>query len=98
MDFLVFLLRVKWDEADFVDLSNDLRIYTPTLPSSGMVMSFVVKIMDKLASAKKINKLSPNVYQLFVEAMKYGFAQRTNLGDKFQNEILNVTLQVETKR
>ena len=53
------------------------------------------KLMHDEGQALKDNKRF--IYQYFVESMKYGFAQRTNLGDLFKNELKNTTMKVRGK-
>merc|ERR1719376_1736572 len=50
--------QVAWEETDFVDLSNGMRMHVPTLPSSGVVTAFVVKMMDMLVNKDKVQAKS----------------------------------------
>ena len=79
-------------------MSGNLKILTSGSPSSGLVTSFIIKMMDTLISKKKVKVDSEalKVYQAFVESMKYGFAARSHLGDLYKNEMKNVTQKVCT--
>jgi len=84
--------RVKLEEPLQMTLSNNLTIHTPTMPSSGIVTAFIIKMLQTaLASNKYTTKNVLESYQVFAEACKYGFAQRMHLGDMKDNPVANIT-------
>ena len=74
-------------------LSNNLTIHTATMPSSGVVTAFIIKMLQTAFSSNRTKNVLES-YQAFAEACKYGFAQRMHLGDMKDNPIANITKKV----
>ena len=72
-----------------VELTENLQAFATGLPTSGLATVALVKLMIKLVETSKLDKKNNStaeVYQFFVESMKYIFAQRSSLGDLTDNE------------
>lgn len=68
--------QVRWEEPVTTDLSDEYKLYTAPLPSSGVVLVFMLNILKNFLPDR-----SPQSYHRIVESFKYGYAQRTHLGD-----------------
>ncbi|XP_055336248.1 scoloptoxin SSD14-like [Paramacrobiotus metropolitanus] len=78
-------------------LQDNSLLYTIPPPSSGLILQYMVKVMDGYygnvsldwRTAKQTDRDLFN--QRLVETMKYGYARRTELGDKdFQAEVQEI--------
>ncbi|KAH6934695.1 hypothetical protein HPB50_027210 [Hyalomma asiaticum] len=67
-------------------LSSGLRLLTTPPPTSGAVLAFVMSIMDKLQSGGRLPDDHSSAHYI-VEALKFGFARRSRLGDPEEPEI-----------
>lgn len=68
--------EARWLPAESVALRNDLRLYTSSLPGTGFLVAFIVKVMEGFAMDE-----SPLTFHRVVETFKYAFASRTKMGD-----------------
>lgn len=65
-------------------LSNGYTHFTTPPPGSGLILSFILKLMDGFDLTPDVLtdfELSTLTYHRFVEAMKHAYAMRTFLGD-----------------
>ena len=86
--------------ADWVDpvemqMQDNLTMYTSPLPGSGVLLAFILNILDGHLPRKSENQTidveDPLIYHRMTEAFKFAFAQRTNLGDPvFEPQVLEV--------
>ena len=90
--------RVRWEESEVVQLTEDLTIHATGLPTSGLVTAALIKIMQKImepySEEDKSREHGLHIYQYFVESMKHCFAMRTLLGDIVNNDMKQFTLMV----
>lgn len=80
-----------WADPVKVDLTGDLTLYSTPPPGSGVLLAYIMKILDGLDLRKTGNK-DPLTYHRIAEAFKHSYAQRTKLGDpQFVPEVKQVT-------
>lgn len=76
------VFRVEVEEAFSVKLFNGHRIHAGPPPGSGIILAYILRIMEGLLPAPNP---SLDAHRM-IEAFKYGYAERTLLGDhKFIN-------------
>ncbi|KAH9363596.1 hypothetical protein HPB48_013755 [Haemaphysalis longicornis] len=63
-----------------VTLTHDERLFTTTVPTSGAILAFVVSVLDKFRREGVLPD-DELTWHRFVEALKYAFARRFELGD-----------------
>ncbi|XP_077536012.1 scoloptoxin SSD14-like [Haemaphysalis longicornis] len=68
-----------------VELKTGERLFTTTPPASGAVLAFVVKVMDSFRSDGRLDDSEENVHRI-VEAIKFGFGRRNDIGDPDEPE------------
>lgn len=74
-------------------MRNDDHLYTMPLPGSGIILGFILNILDGYNFTKtSIAETKDTVltYHRMIEAFKYAYAKRTELGDKRFNKIDDV--------
>lgn len=69
--------RVEVEEAFSVKLKNGYSIHTGSPPGSGIILAFILRVLDGLLPAPNATL---DAHRL-VEAFKFGYAERTHLGD-----------------
>ncbi|XGW06034.1 hypothetical protein V3C99_016402 [Haemonchus contortus] len=62
-------------------LSGDLEMCGPPPPSSFVITQNIIAVMAEFYRGGKVNLDDPLVYHRLIEAEKFGYAQRTKLGD-----------------
>lgn len=68
--------RVRWEEPIITNFTDDYKICTPPLPTSGVVLAYILNVMSRLYTTNE------NIYwQRLVETFKHAYGHRTNLGD-----------------
>lgn len=67
------------------------QVISSPAPTSGPILALVLNILDPLTSLE-LNSNNLSIYQQLVEALKYGFARRTHLGDP---EFTNITTFIQ---
>ena len=78
-------------------MQGNLTMYTNPLPGSGVLLAFILNILDghlphKSEDKSKNDFKDPLTYHRIVEAFKFAFAQRAKLGDPaFQPQVLRVS-------
>lgn len=80
-DFLDY--KVKWDAPLSIDLNAESKLFSVPLPGAGGILSFILNILKTYEL--KDDSLS---YHRLVEALKFGYAKRTMLGDE-SSDIIN---------
>lgn len=86
----------EWMTPVAVDLSDNLTLYSMPSPGSGVLVAYVMNMLDDHLPLKReqypSQSLDPLTYHRITEAFKHAFAQRTKLGDpKFVPEIEHVS-------
>ncbi|VVC34643.1 Hypothetical protein CINCED_3A018712 [Cinara cedri] len=76
--------QVEVEEAFSVKLKNGYSIHTGSPPGSGIILAFILRVLDGLLPAPNA---ALDAHRL-VEAFKYGYAERTHLGD---HRFVNIT-------
>ena len=78
----IMTFRVSWEEPLSFKLRGGQTLFTATPPSSGAIVGGTLKILDHFGYHFKpnLNEESLAIYR-YIEATKFGFAQRTKLGD-----------------
>lgn len=93
MDGLVTLedmrdYRVHWSQPDKARIYSNITLYTTPLPASGSVLVFIMNMLDGY-----LPKSLPPVtfYHRMVEAFKFAYAKRADLGDpKFEQHVVQL--------
>lgn len=97
-DFMKF--QPKWVKPIESKLFNNESIFTFPLPTSGHVLSFIINILDGYGfqdhsfEYHQDNKL---IYHRVMEAFKFGFAQRSKLGDVKSEDVLKLLDELESR-
>lgn len=73
-DFLQY--RVRWQTPVESELRGNQKVYTSPLPSTGFLVSFVLKMLDGFQLDD-----SALSYHRFIETLKFAFAERTKMAD-----------------
>ncbi|KAI3386496.1 hypothetical protein SNEBB_005297 [Seison nebaliae] len=77
--------HVRRPEPLFVNIGENRRMYTLPFPSSGPVLAFIMKMMNRFYGKNKVDNIFL-FYHRFVEAMKFGAAKRSEFGDQMNDE------------
>lgn len=79
---VLLINRVEVEESFSVDLKSGYTIHSGSPPGSGIVLAFILRVLDGLLPAP-----NPGLdAQRIVEAFKFGYGERSYLGDhKFVN-------------
>jgi len=78
-----------------MQMLDNLTLYTNPLPGSGVLLAFILNILDGHLPHKSqnvtIDSNDPLIIHRVTEAFKFAFAHRTNLGDPaFEPEMVAV--------
>lgn len=74
---------------------NKYKMFSVPIPGSGVLLSFMLNILDGFIPGKD----NGTTYQRVVEAFKYGYGKRTELGDISQDQFVpNITYVEEVIR
>lgn len=60
-------------------LHNDLTLYSSPLPGSGVILAFILNILNGFIDME--DPWSARNWQRIVESFKFGYGRRTELGD-----------------
>lgn len=69
--------RVSWTAPVTADLANNITLYSVPPPGSGVILSLILNILNGMVPHKN----DVTTYQRIIEAFKYGYGKRTQLGD-----------------
>jgi len=79
---LKYVFRVEVEESFSVNLKSGHTVYTGPPPGSGIILAYILRLLDGLLPAPNAGL---DAHRL-VEAFKFGYGERTRLGDhKFVN-------------
>lgn len=95
--YLILFFRVLVQDPIKVDLGNGLQLYSVPPPGSGVILAYILNIM-KHYKVSPIDYGDPLMYHRLIEAFKYGYAFRSQLGDPADANITNVVNQVMCTR
>lgn len=70
--------RVEWGKPDVSKLQDNMTLYTQPLPGSGTLLAFMLNII----SGYKLKENDHLTIHRIIESFKYGYAKRSNLGDR----------------
>ena len=74
-----------WEEPVKMEMLDNLTLYTNPLPGSGVLLAFILNILDghlpRTSQNGTVDVNDPLITHRITEAFKFAFAQRTNLGD-----------------
>ncbi|PSN54339.1 Gamma-glutamyltranspeptidase 1 [Blattella germanica] len=83
--------RVKWMDPISVSLRGGLQLYTVPPPGSGILLGFILNILEGFnftaADLKDVNS-TILTYHRMIEAFKFAYARRAELGDP---DFINIT-------
>ncbi|KAG1653280.1 Glutathione hydrolase 1 proenzyme [Nymphon striatum] len=83
---------VKWREVMTSQISENLQLNSFPPPSSGAVVAFILKIMQGYNETSNGIADDGLAYHRFVEAMKFGYGLRTEIGDPDFENITSVSI------
>lgn len=86
----------EWQEPMIADVGNGMTINTVPLPGSGAILIYILNIL-KNYQLKSIEE-TPLMFHRMAEAFKWAYAQRTKLGDPFDESITSFIDQVTYQR
>lgn len=72
-----FKFRVEWNTPDTTTIQDGYKLFTHPLPGSGSILTFILNILK----GYEIKENSLTIHRI-IESFKYGYAKRTELGDK----------------
>uniref|UniRef100_A0A182Y0C0 Gamma-glutamyltransferase n=1 Tax=Anopheles stephensi TaxID=30069 RepID=A0A182Y0C0_ANOST len=75
-DFLNY--RPRWESPDSVTLKTGEQVHSITVPGSGTVQNFMLRILDGYSGMKPNDTLT---WHRIVESMKFAYGLRTRIGD-----------------
>jgi gamma-glutamyltranspeptidase/glutathione hydrolase/leukotriene-C4 hydrolase len=73
-----------------VDLNEQYKLYTSSLPSSGVIVSFIMKLMSGFNLTSNDEKDHVLFLHRLAEALKHSYAHRAMLGDEDTEQIREV--------
>lgn len=85
----------EWMEPVMIQTKNKERLYTAPPPGSGVLLGFIMNILDGFRfKSEHIQGVHNTVdtYHKIIEAFKYAYAKRTELGDMSFVNISEVSL------
>ena len=80
---------MRWEEPIFIQLSSELNFYSIPPPGSGVILAYILKLVDGLLSK---NVKEPNTTLIITEAFKYAYAIRSQIGDPYFTKSEKVTV------
>lgn len=80
--------RVEIDETFSVKLKSGYTIHVGPPPSSGIILAYILRILDGILPAPDAGLDAHR----FVEAFKFGFGERSRLGDHKYVNVFEVRL------
>jgi gamma-glutamyltranspeptidase/glutathione hydrolase/leukotriene-C4 hydrolase len=86
-----YLYRVKWEEPITVNLRDKMTLFSSPPPGSGVLLGFILNILDGYnLTSESIKDVKSTIltYHRIIEAFKFAYARRTELGD---GEFVNIT-------
>ena len=80
------IFRVKWQNPQEGTFQNGYKIHSAPLPGSGVIVQSILKLYNKLSFyPMSQSPMSMDAELSLIESFKFAFAQRSKLGDPFNN-------------
>ena len=89
----IVFCRVQVTEPVKVHLGNGLWLHSVPPPGSGIILAYILNIMENYNLTPKDAK-DPLMYHRLIEAFKWGYAYRSRLGDPVDTNITHDVNQV----
>ncbi|KAF6206188.1 hypothetical protein GE061_017416, partial [Apolygus lucorum] len=86
--------KVKWSRADPDVIANKYNLYSTPAPSSGPILSFIMRVVTRWAQARGYDQDKEDVSAI-TETFKYAYGQRTYLGDPAFAKVNDVLLRLK---
>lgn len=74
---------VQWKEPITSTFGNNLTMYAPNLPSCGILLTFMMNVLENFIPSTKDNVF----WQRIIETFKWAYGRRTELGDNPSPEL-----------
>ncbi|KAI4499426.1 hypothetical protein M0802_005322 [Mischocyttarus mexicanus] len=74
-DFVTY--SVRWRKPIEINIDNNLTVYTAPPPGSGVILAFIINVLQGIVPTDNQNVM----WHRIVEAFKWAYARRTELGD-----------------
>ncbi|XP_004518914.1 glutathione hydrolase 1 proenzyme isoform X2 [Ceratitis capitata] len=93
--------QVRWEESVEVHFENGFTLHTTPLPTSGVVLAFILNVMGAMYTTNETV-----FWHRLVETFKHAYGHRTSLGDIYfephvtvnYNKLLDVSFAVESRK
>lgn len=95
------MFRAEWMDPITIKFNDEDTLYTAPPPGSGAILSFILGILDGYKfNRQSIEDLDSTVltYHRIIEAFKYAYAKRTELGDTNFINLSDVSIKYLNKR
>ena len=79
-----------------MDIGNGLKLYSVPPPGSGIILAFILNIMENY-NVTKLDTNDPLMHHRLVEAFKYAYAYRSQIGDPSDKNITKLVHHVSNK-
>nr|CAH7730602.1 unnamed protein product [Callosobruchus chinensis] len=92
--------QAEWQEPISVGLKNEDRLFSAPPPGGGVLLGFILNILDGYGfNRDSIDGVENTVttFHRMIEAFKYAYAQRTELGDLHFNNISGLLSNLSSK-
>ena len=87
------IFRILWKDPIKVTLQDDLTLFSMPLPGSGVIAAYIMQILNHYDITPP-DVSNPVVFQRIIEAFKWAYAARSNMGDPADPEITQVMNEV----
>ena len=90
-------MEISWEDPVSIDLGNGLQMHSTKPPGSGAILGFILNILQNynFSPGKDFLKDEALLYHRVVEAFKWAYGQRSNLGDPGDSDITEIINQVK---
>ena len=87
---------MRWEEPISMDIGNNITLHSVGPPGSGMILGYILNILNGYDISEE-DEETPVLIQRIVEAFKWGYAARTEMGDPTDKEITDFMNEVNFK-
>ena len=88
-----FHSSAKVEDAVSVELNDGLKLFSVPPPGSGIILSFILNVMENYNITSK-DANDPLMHHRLIEAFKYAYAYRSQLGDPTDVKIRSLVNKV----